>query len=101
MLAKRVTIAFLLIKGERNYREISKVLRVSLGTIAKVHAVLILEGTGYKKILTDILNEQTLKQMVSEIPDILKPLPSKGQTWGSWQAERRKKEIVKEKENPL
>lgn len=101
MLAKRVAIAFLLIKGKRTYRNISKTLRVSPGTIAKVHAVLTLQGTGYRKILTGILRKQAVRKMLSELPDIIKPVPSKGQSRGEWHRERLKERRKRERKYPL
>ncbi|MFV1917284.1 MAG: Trp family transcriptional regulator [Patescibacteria group bacterium] len=101
MLAKRVAIAFLLVKGERTYRNISKTLRVSSGTIAKVHAVLALQGTGYRKILINILNKQAVRKMLSELPDIIKPMPSKGQSRGEWHRARLKEKRERERKYPL
>src|SRR3989338_6618179 len=50
MLAKRIAIAFLLLKGYQ-YREISKLLRVSLTTIGSVNLSLKLGRGAYQKIL--------------------------------------------------
>ena len=90
MLAKRVAIAFLLLEGKYTYDDISKTLKVSRGTIAKVHSVLILQGTGYKKILGDMLKRKVLKILLAELLEGLTPLPSKGANWGEWKKSRLK-----------
>ena len=101
MLAKRVAVAFLVIKGELQYREISKILRVSLGTIAKINSVLSLQGGGYRKILTKILKKQAIRQMLFELSDIIKPVPGKGQGLSSFRYEKLKAKRKWDKENPL
>ncbi|MBI2189955.1 MAG: hypothetical protein HYU49_00240, partial [Candidatus Levybacteria bacterium] len=50
MLAKRLAIAFLLMRGYQ-YREISKLIKVSLTTIANVNLSLNYGKGGYKRIL--------------------------------------------------
>ncbi len=84
MLAKRLAIAFLLIKGYQ-YREISKVLRVSLGTIASVNLSLNHGKGSYRKILDRIAREENLEEFFGKIVEKLLSLPaasSKG--GGAW-----------------
>jgi len=97
MLAKRVAIAFLLLENKFTYEQICKTLKVSKGTVAKVHAVLDLQGAGYRKILGDIIKKKVLKNFVAEILEGLTPLPSKGANWGEWKKERLKAKWEREK----
>jgi Trp operon repressor len=89
VLAKRLAIAFLLIKGDLDYRQISKTIRVSLGTIAKIHAILALQGNGYRKVINRMLLKQSIKDTLSELGEILTPLPPKGTNIGEWKKARR------------
>lgn len=93
MLAKRVSIAFLLFEDKYTYEDISKVLKVSRGTIAKVHSVLISQGKGFKKILGNILQRKIFKNTISEIFDLLTPLPPKGTSIGYWRNLKTKEKI--------
>lgn len=90
MLAKRVAIAFLLLEGGFTYESICKTLKVSKGTVARVHAVIALQGTGYRELLGDILKKKALKNLLAEVLEGLTPLPSKGTNWGEWKKERLK-----------
>lgn len=99
MMAKRVTVAFLLLEDKYTYGEISKVLKVSKGTIAKIHAVFALQGNGYRKTLGDILKRKTAKSALLELLDILTPLPPKGVNIGEWK--KKKRESRRKRENPL
>lgn len=78
MMAKRVAVAFLLLEDKYTYSEISRNLKVSKGTIAKIHAVFALQGKGYRKTLGDILKRKRIGNALSELYDILTPLPPKG-----------------------
>lgn len=83
MLAKRIAIAFLLMKGYR-YREISRLLRVSLTTIGSVNIALKLGKGGYQTILGKIAQEEKLEEFfLSAAEKFLSPLalPSKGAGW--------------------
>src|SRR3989344_2410063 len=60
MLAKRLAIAFLLMKGYE-YREINKLLGVSTGTIASVNLSLQHGSKGYTTILERIAKEEQLE----------------------------------------
>lgn len=84
MMAKRVAVAFLLLQDKYTYDEISKTVKVSRGTIAKIHATFALQGKGYRKILGDILKRKAAKSALSELLDILTPLPPKGANIGEW-----------------
>ena len=97
MLAKRVAIAFLLIKGAYTYEQISRTIKVSYGTIAKVHAVLALQGEGYRKIIIDMLKKEALKMALAELTEVLTILPPKGANWSRWKKEKLKKELERRK----
>ena len=96
MLAKRVTTAFLLIKGKYTYDQISKILRVSKGTIAKIHAILAVQGEGYRKIIIQMLKKQAIKQVLSELVEVITPIPPKGANWSEWYRERRKAKLKRQ-----
>ncbi len=84
MLAKRLAIAFLLMKNYE-YREISKLLRVSLGTIASVNRSLSLGNSGYQIILESINKEEGLDKFFLDTADKLLSIPAKsGMGSGSW-----------------
>ena len=97
MLAKRVATAFLLIEDKYTYNEIGRALKVSRGTIAKIHAVLALQGKGYRKILGSMAKKKAIKSLLEELAESLTPLPPKGTSLGIWQAERTKRRIKRQK----
>lgn len=83
MIAKRIAIAFLLMKGYQ-YREISRLLRVSLTTIGSVNLALKLGKGGYQSILEKIAKEEKLEEFFLSVAEkLLSPLalPSKGAAW--------------------
>ena len=99
MMAKRVAIAFLLLQDKYTYDQISRTIKVSRGTIAKIHATFALQGKGYKKILGDILKRKDAKSAISELLDIMTPLPPKGTTIGYWK--KVKQEQKQKRERPI
>lgn len=99
MMSKRVAVAFLLLENKYTYNEISKILKVSKGTISKIHTVFALQGKGYKKILGDILKRKVARFALSELLDILTPLPPKGASIGEWK--KKKREARWKREKPL
>jgi uncharacterized protein YerC len=86
MLVKRLAIAFLLEKGY-GFREISKILRVSLPTIASVSLVRKYGGQGYQKMVKRLLSEEKIKDFLLQIGEVLTeigakaPITSGGGTW--------------------
>lgn len=75
MLSKRIAIAFLLLKGYQ-YREISKILRVSLTTIGSV-SLSIKHGRGsYEKVLTKITKEEDLEDFFGKVVKELLSIPA-------------------------
>lgn len=65
MLAKRIEIARLLIKGY-TYVEIGKVLKVSNGTVARVSQWLATSGEGYRLVVNRVKPEKTEQQEFME-----------------------------------
>ena len=71
MLAKRIEIARLLIKG-LTYGEIGKILRVSHGTVARVSQWLATSGEGYRLIVNRVKPEKSEQQ--EYIEELEKPV---------------------------
>jgi uncharacterized protein YerC len=97
MMAKRVAVAFLLLEDKYTYDEISRTLKVSKGTIAKIQAIFALQGNGYRKILGGILSKKQTKTVISELLDTLTPLPPKGINIGEWKKIKREARFKREK----
>lgn len=74
MVSKRLAIAFLLIRKDIDQRQISKILKVSTGTIARVNIVLNTEGVGYRNVLSKILRDENLKLLLAEVYDLFTPI---------------------------
>lgn len=73
MLAKRVAVAFMLLENKYTYHDISRTLKISFGTIAKVHSIFALKGEGYRKIIGDLILKKSIKNSLSEFLDLLRP----------------------------
>lgn len=83
MLAKRIAIAYLLIKGYK-YREISKLLRVSLTTIGSVNLAIKLGGGGYTRMINRISKEEKLDEFFENIAEkllVIGKVQTKGSAW--------------------
>lgn len=91
MIAKRLSIAYLLLRGDYDHRQIAKLLRVSTNTVARVNLVLKTQGKGYRIIIEKFLKEEALKMVLNELIEGLTPLPSKGTNRGEWEKKRREK----------
>lgn len=84
MLAKRVAIAYLLLKSYQ-YREISKILRVSLTTIGSVSLCLKSGRGAYEKILDRITKEESLDEFFTQVAEKLLSIPaSAAKGGGAW-----------------
>lgn len=84
MLSKRIAIAILLLKGYQ-YREISKILRVSLTTIGSVSLSVKYGRGSYEKIFTKITKEEDLEEFFSKVIEKLLSMPaSLGRDKGPW-----------------
>ncbi len=99
MLAKRLAIAFLLMKNYP-YREISKLLRVSVTTIASVNLSLKYGRKGYIVTLERISKEEQLEGFFASIAEKLLSIPaSSGKGSGAWRYLRN--EVRKSKDKKL
>lgn len=83
MLSKRLAIAFLLEK-KYEFREISRILRVSLSTVAKVSMMRKYGGEGYQKIINKILKEEQVKDFLAKVGESLTEVMGKGKGSGTW-----------------
>jgi len=97
MLAKRLAISLLLAKGYQ-YREISKVLRVSLGTIGAVGRNYKYQS-GYQVVVQKILSDEKLEDFWLKIGEIFASVGSVGgkgsRGWVDVRSELRKKRLNK------
>ncbi len=97
MLAKRLSIAFLLHKGYHQ-RSICRILKVSLGTVNKVSLGLKLGGEGYQKVIRKILAKEGMEDFWHKIDDFINDVfPPKGRNLGSWRSERIRTKISRRK----
>ncbi|MBI2039945.1 hypothetical protein HYT18_02640 [Candidatus Microgenomates bacterium] len=83
MLAKRLAIAFCLMQGYE-YREISKLLRVSVTTVASVNMTLKYGSNGYRTILERINKEEKLEDLFKNIAEKVLAMGSYGKGSGTW-----------------
>lgn len=84
VLAKRIAIAFMLVKGYE-YRQISSRIKVSTSTILKVSEALKNNPTSVRKELELIASEDAFVEFLDSIGYLLaKALPPKGGNWSSW-----------------
>lgn len=84
VLAKRLAIIFLLEK-EYDYRTISKVLRVSTPTVARVNLMRKYGGQGYKRVLDKLLREEKVKEFLLQVGETLTGVVGKGEKGsGAW-----------------
>jgi TrpR-related protein YerC/YecD len=101
MLSKRLAIAFLLMKGYQ-YRSISNLLKVSLGTIASVNTYLNYGKGGYRIVLDRITKEEQLDEFFSGMLEKLVSIPAAstkgGGVWRDLRNEVRKQNKTKHKE---
>ena len=77
MLAKRISIALLLVK-KYDYRAIRRILHVSSPTIADVSASLRYTGKGYKQIVEKLLEEEAIKDFLLSVVEGIASLGSVG-----------------------
>jgi uncharacterized protein YerC len=82
MLSKRLAIAFLLEK-DYDYRTISRILRVSLTTVARVNLMRKYGGQGYERMIRKLLREEKVKDFLLRVGEVLSGIPVKGAKGGS------------------
>ena len=92
MLSKRVVIAVLLVKEKYTYDEISYLLKVSRGTVAKVSVVLQAQENELEKTVKKIISNKKIQDIFSDIIDVLNILPHKGGNWNKWKKDKIKRE---------
>lgn len=88
MLAKRLAIAYLLVKKSWTYREISKILKVSLTTVQRVSLTLNVQGNGYRKIVGSLLRDEKIENFMNKVADAITAIPPGGRDWKQWRKER-------------
>lgn len=97
MLAKRLTIAFLLEKNY-DYRTIQKLIRVSSGTIASVNLSLHHGSKGYKKLISKIVKGEKISGIFeTTIVKILSAPSALERGRGTWTHLKEKAEEQKRK----
>ena len=88
MLAKRLSIAYLLKKGY-DQRSISKLLKVSLSTVNRVSLRLQLGGKGYERVFMDIERDEKSNDFWQKLDDFINDIvPPKGRNWSIVRRER-------------
>ena len=88
MLAKRLAIAYLLVKKSWTHREISKILKVSLTTIQRVSLTLNIQGNGYRKIINSLLREEGVEAFMNRLADAITAIPPTKRDWKTWRTDR-------------
>lgn len=97
MLAKRLSIAYLLIR-KYDQRSISKLLKVSLSTVNRVSLRLQLNGEGYEKVFRGISQEEKTNEFWQKLDDFINEIiPPKGRNWNNWQKQRWQERMSRQK----
>ncbi len=88
MLAKRLSIALLLIK-KYDQRTIARVLKVGLETVSKVSRTLQSNRGGYLAVASSIIHRERLKEVLEKIDDTMADgMPPVGRDWRHWRRQR-------------
>lgn len=88
MLAKRLSIAFLLCKGY-DQRSISRLLKVSLSTVNRMSLRLQLGGEGFDKVIKDIIKDEKRDEFWQKIDSFISEIvPPKGRDWRHWRQDQ-------------
>lgn len=89
MLVKRLGIALLLIK-KYDYSQITDILKVSTGTIARIALWLKTEGSGYRKSVEKVIKREKHEEFWDKLEEVVAQIipPRRG---SNWTEERRKK----------
>lgn len=97
MLAKRLAIAYLLVKEDWTTREITQILKVSLTTVNRVSLTLNIQGRGYRKIIKSLIRDEKVEEFMNKIADAITSIPPKGQDWSRWRREKEAKKLSRRK----
>lgn len=86
VIAKRIAIAFMLVKGYQ-YHEIRSKIKVSTGSIANIADILKVNGNTIIQELNMIAKEDAFKEFLGTIDyNLSKILPPKGVNWSAWRS---------------
>lgn len=96
MLAKRLAIAFLLEK-DYDFRTISKILRVSTTTIARVNLMRKYGGQGYQRMIKKLLREEKIKDFLLQVGESIAEVAGKGRGKGTGSWRYLRKELEKKR----
>ncbi|MCG2685971.1 Trp family transcriptional regulator [Candidatus Parcubacteria bacterium] len=96
MLAKRITVAFLLHKGY-DQRSIASLLKVSSATVSKVNFWLKSRGEGYRWVFEQIEKEEGMKELVHELSTFFADIPTKGRNWSRMRKRQWERELARRK----
>lgn len=85
MLGKRLSIAYLLLKGY-DQRMICSMLKVSSGTVSRVSLNLQIKGKGYKGIFGKVFAKEKILQVLNKLDRLLSDIipPPSGTNWSAW-----------------
>lgn len=84
VFAKRISIAFMLVKGY-SYRQVSQKIKVSTSTILKIADSIKSHETSIAKELEVISEEDSFKDFLTAVGyNLNKIMPPKGGNWSSW-----------------
>lgn len=101
MLIKRLAIAVLLTQNYE-YREITKLLRVSFPTISMVNRSLQFGNDGYKKAIAKILKDEKLQEFFNNTLQKIVALPATGgKGSGVWRYLKKELENKSKDRNPF
>ena len=67
MLAKRITIAYLLYQNKSDIRNIADAIKVSTTTVAHINFILKNSGSGFRTILSRLEKTEKVKDLLSEL----------------------------------
>jgi len=97
MLAKRLSIAFLLYK-KYDQRTICKILKVSLSTVNRVSLRFKIGGEGYNKVIREIIRDEKFEEFWQKLDDFISELaPPKGVSWSQWRRDRWREKKARQK----
>ncbi len=98
MLAKRLSIAFLILKGY-DYEDIKYLLKVSTSTVWNIKHWLEKHGEGYKTILKEFMKQEDSKRSIENFFDFLEDLfpLSYGTNWSAFRRAQWQKRHAREK----